>query len=109
MFYSTREHMKFRSKSQVKHDGSVFFHVFMIFSLLDATWLDAGSDWTKIVTLRDPLERLLSGYLDWCNNTDHVNASGHQYQCANYESTTLADTQPTLEMFSEVNVHTNLC
>ena len=70
-----------------------------------------GSDWTKIVTLRDPLERLLSGYLDWCNNTDesdHVNASGHQFLCANYENTTLADTQPTLEMFTEVSENANV-
>jgi len=52
----------------------------------------AGSGWTKIVALRDPLERIVSGYLDWC-----VDGHGKRDHCSNFED---GAANPSFEEFA---------
>eukprot|EP00041_Stephanoeca_diplocostata_P012138 m.202427 g.202427 ORF g.202427 m.202427 type:complete len:312 (+) comp18829_c0_seq1:456-1391(+) len=53
-----------------------------------------NKEWIKVVALRDPVDRLLSGYLNWC--VEYAPGSEfHKAHCLNFP-----DSKPTLEEFA---------
>lgn len=64
------------------------------------------SRWSKLVVLRDPVERLLSGYLNWCVEFPPEREE-HQHHCLNFPTTTVSFEDFVLALRNQGNAREN--